>query len=148
MKTRGLTVLIVSALAMVTCASVALTAVSAQSATPASRSVDVVAAPPAAAITVPATAYERKGRRDPFVPIEIGPEEEPPTMAARLTGIVRGKHTHALLETPDGRGYVMKVGDMLGSGRLIEIRKDSVVFSVPGRRGPRTFHVVLRLPSD
>jgi len=94
-------------------------------------------------------AYERKGRRDPFQPVEgVQAEMTAPAVAsARLRGIVRGHETRALLETPDGLGYILKVGDTFADGRLVEIGANSVVFTVPARHGS-TNRIVLRLPDD
>ena len=105
---------------------------------------------PVARVPAAPPNYERKGRRDPFQPIEIiQPDVTPPAVAsARLKGIVRGSLPRVLLETPDGMGYIMTVGDTLADGRLIEIGADSVVFSVPRRRGSTTDRIVLQLPSD
>lgn len=105
-----------------------------------------VLAPPTV-VTSPPAGYERKGRRDPFQPIETG-QEVRLTVAARLKGIVRGAATRALLETPDGIGYILKPGDTLGNGRLIEIGTDSVVFRVPLRRGSTTDRIVLHMTGD
>jgi hypothetical protein len=109
----------------------------------------VLAPPP---LTVPPSSYARKGRRDPFLPVVIQKppeeEEELPTIAARLTGIVRGTATRALLETADGVGYVLQLGDTLGTGRLVEIGRDSVVFNVAAKRGSKIHRVLLRLPSE
>ena len=107
-----------------------------------------IAAPPALGATTP--TYERKGRRDPFEPIQIlQPGMTSPTIAAaQLKGILRGRTPRVLVETPDGLGYILAVGDMLAEGRLIEIRADSAVFSVPARAGSTTERIVLRLPDD
>jgi len=115
---------------------------------------------PAAATALPPTTpvagapptYERKGRRDPFQPIEIeivqDVEIKLALASARLTGIVRGSATLALVEMPDGMGYIMQPGDTLAEGRLIEIGTDNVVFSVPSRKGSTAGRLFLRLPSD
>jgi Tfp pilus assembly protein PilP len=94
--------------------------------------------------------YERKGRRDPFDPIDVADAAltSPTLGSARLKGIVRSRTPRALVETSDGLGYILKVGDMLGEGRLVEIGVDTVVFSVPLRRGAGTTRMVLRLPDD
>jgi hypothetical protein len=107
-----------------------------------------MAAPPAFGATTP--AYERKGRRDPFEPIQILQSDmtSPTIAAAKLKGILRGRTPRVLVETPDGLGYILAVGDMLAEGRLIEIRVDSAVFSVPLRAGSTTDRVVLRLSDD
>jgi len=118
---------------------------------PSSRPTGVLVPSPVPGVAPPAPPYDRKGRRDPFQPIEIvqQPEVKPPAVAsARLKGIVRGTPPRALLETPDGIGYILKLGDILADGRLIEIGADNVVFSVPPRRGSMNDRIVLRLPDD
>ena len=105
------------------------------------------------AATVPEATvlkYERKGRRDPFEPIRTLQSglSAPAIAAAQLKGILRGRTPRVLVETADGLGYVLAVGDMLGVGRLIEIGADSAVFSVPPRSGSATERIVLRLPED
>jgi hypothetical protein len=97
--------------------------------------------------------YNRQGRRDPFEPIKVPevpvvPEVKLVVATARLKGILRGGATRALLETADGIGYIMKPGDTLAEGRLIEIGTDRVVFRVALRPGLTTDRVVLRLPTD
>ena len=135
------------ALTVALCGSTFAQAPAPQTATPAGLP-PALAAPPAAAETAP--TYERKGRRDPFEPIEtLTTDMTSPTLAsARLKGIVRGRVPHALVETSDGLGYILKVGDTLAEGRLIEIGVDRVVFSVLARHGSTTNRIVLRLPDD
>lgn len=97
----------------------------------------------------PAPSYDTRGRRDPFEVLETREGASGTTVnAARLAGVVRG-HTGpmALIETPDGLGYILRPGDTLGDGRLIEVLGDSVVFTVPLRNGG-TSRVVLKLPGD
>jgi hypothetical protein len=114
------------------------------------------AAPSAPQLTVPPASdgptpiYDRKGRRDPFEPVQtLQPNMTSPTIAAaQLRGILRGQTPRVLVETPDGLGYILAVGDVLAEGRLIEIGVDSVVFSVPARGGSGTDRFVLRLPGD
>ena len=107
-----------------------------------------LSAPPASGGTAP--TYERKGRRDPFEPVQtLQPDMTSPTIAAaQLKGILRGRTPLILVETPDGLGYILAVGDMLAEGRLIEIGVDSAVFSVPIRAGSTDNRFVLRLPGD
>ena len=107
-----------------------------------------LAAPPAPGGTTP--TYERKGRRDPFEPVQIlQPAMTSPTIAAaQLKGILRGRTPRVLVETPDGLGYILAVGDMLAEGRLIEIGVDSAVFSVPLQPGSTNNRFVLRLLGD
>lgn len=101
-------------------------------------------APPAE----PVYAYEAKGRRDPFVPL-VTPKVAAPaakpkgagTLATvelselKLSGIIwdpRGYY--ALVETPSGLGYVLRVNDTIGpDARVARITKDRVVFEVKGK---------------
>ena len=94
--------------------------------------------------------YERKGRRDPFEPVQAlqSGMTSPTIAAAQLKGILRGRTLRVLVETPDGLGYILAVGDTLGEGRLIEIGVDSAVFNVPARSGSTTDRIVLRLLED
>jgi len=135
------------ALTVAICGSAPAQAPTSQPTTPAG-SPPALAAPSATAGATP--AYERKGRRDPFEPVEALQQDmtSPTVASARLKGIVRGRTSRALVETPDGVGYILKIGDMLAEGRLIEIGVDSVVFSVPARRGSTTDRIVLRMPDD
>jgi Tfp pilus assembly protein PilP len=104
-------------------------------------------APPTPAPTPPPPKYEAKGRRDPFETLETSEASGGLTVAStKLTGIVRGtRSTLALVETPDGIGYILKPGDTLGDGRLLEIGTDSVVFQVAAKRGTPATRVVLKL---
>lgn len=93
-----------------------------------------------------APAYETKGRRDPFTTLDVVTGPTGLTVATtKLTGIVRGKSTLALLETSDGIGYILRTGDTLGDGRLVEIGADNVVFAVAAKAGAPTSRVVLKL---
>ncbi len=116
--------------------------------------------PGAAGATLPALPvpeaqvpkYEPKGRRDPFEALEgaQGAGGGGSLVAtAKLTGIVRSaRATLALVETPEGIGYILKPGDTLGDGRVLEIGSDSVVFQVPQKAGETTNRVVLRMAMD
>ena len=58
--------------------------------------------------------------------------------SAKLVGIISGPQPLALVETPEGIGYILKAGDTLGDGRVTEIGADSVSFAVapkPGEQG-------------
>jgi len=110
-----------------------------------------VASATAAEPAAPAAGkYDAKGRRDPFENLEVREGASGPTLAsAKLTGIVRGSRGPlALVETSDGLGYILKPGDTLGDGRLLEIGPDSVVFRIAVRTGSTTDRVVLKLPGD
>jgi len=122
----------------------------------------VVAAPPVATAAktpaVPAVPepagpeipkYEIKGRRDPFETLDVKEGASSALASARLTGIVRSaRATLALVETPEGLGYILKPGDTLGDGRLSEIGSDSVVFQVPPKPGSPSNRVVLKLAAN
>lgn len=107
---------------------------------------------PAPSVPAPsAPKYEEKGRRDPFVSLEkavAGPKGLD-VATTKLTGIVQSARTTlALVETQDGIGYILKPGDTLGEGRVVEIGADTVVFSVEGRAGSPPNRVVLRLAGN
>ncbi len=104
--------------------------------------------PPEASVAVP--KYESKGRRDPFETLVVREGSGGLTVAStRLTGIVRSTHAAlALVEAPDGIGYILKPGDTLGDGRLLEIGSDSVVFMVTAKAGAPANRVVLRLATN
>ncbi len=160
---RGLTCLAVAGLAslVVACTSPAPSAPPPAANPAASPAASGPAGSPTAATTVAAAPipplpeprhpdYDPRGRRDPFESLEVREGASGPTVAsARLTGIVRsGQGPLALVETADGLGYILKPGDTLGEGRLVEIGADSVVFRVPARPGSTTDRVVLKLPGD
>jgi hypothetical protein len=115
---------------------------------PAARTAPLVAAP-----VVPQSggnAYESKDRRDPFLPLDVtsGPKGLE-VATTKLTGIVRSARTTlALVEAQDGIGYILKPGDTLGDGRLVEIGADNVVFAVSARPGSQSNRVVLKLAAN
>jgi hypothetical protein len=95
-------------------------------------------------------SYEPKDRRDPFLPLDItsGPKGLE-VATTKLTGIVRSARTTlALVEAQDGVGYILKPGDTLGDGRLVEIGADAVVFTVSARPGAQSNRVVLKLAAN
>jgi hypothetical protein len=95
--------------------------------------------------------YDPKNRRDPFMSLDVtsGPKGLE-VATTKLTGIVRGAGTTlALVETQDGIGYILKPGDTLGDGRLVEIGVDNVIFAVGAKPGsPSTNRVVLKLAAN
>ena len=105
---------------------------------------------PPAEVVVAVPKYDAKGRRDPFETLEVREGSGGLTVAAtRLTGIVRSNRVAlALVEAPDGIGYILKPGDTLGDGRLLEIGSDSVVFVVAPKSGAPSNRVVLRLATN
>jgi Tfp pilus assembly protein PilP len=110
------------------------------------------AAPAVPEVTGPEVPkYEIKGRRDPFERLDVKESAGAGSAlaAAKLTGILRStKGIFALVETPDGIGYILKPGDTLGDGRLLEIGSDSVVFQVAPKPGATTNRVVLKLATN
>ena len=114
------------------------------------------AGPPAPLVPAPAVpqasgpAYEPNGRRDPFVALDLtGGPKGLEVATTKLTGIVRSaKTTLALVETQDGIGYILKPGDTLGDGRLVDIGADNVTFAVPAKPGSPTNRVVLKLAAN
>jgi hypothetical protein len=124
----------------------------ASSATPAAPGTPGVGAdpavPPDPSPAIP--KYQSRGRRDPFETLEVREGAGGLSVAAtRLTGIIRSNRSAlALIEAPDGIGYILKPGDTLGDGRLLEIGSDSVVFAVTAKAGAPTNRVVLRLATN
>ena len=118
-------------------------------ATPAGPAAPLVAAP--AVPDASGGQYDPKNRRDPFMSLDVtsGPKGLE-VATTKLTGIVRGAGTTlALVETQDGIGYILKPGDTLGDGRLVEIGADNVIFAVAAKPGsPSTNRVVLKLAAN
>ena len=68
---------------------------------------------------------------------------------AKLVGIVQGRHgALALVEGPDGVGYILKSGDTLGNGRVTGITGTTVTFLVAEQPGQGPTTVTLRLVLD
>jgi hypothetical protein len=99
---------------------------------------------------LPAIAYEPKGRRDPFTPIFLGKDNVGLSVSAvKLTGVVGGGGAlMALVEAPDGIGYILKPGDALGDGRVTGITPTSVTFAVQARGSQSASSLTLRLPEN
>lgn len=94
-----------------------------------STSATVTSAQSSTAAVTPVYAYNPQGRRDPFTPLIIR-EEKKAMVGARtpleryavhefkLAGIVwGGLGYHAMLEGPDGKGYFVKTGTIMGPNR-------------------------------
>jgi hypothetical protein len=116
--------------------------------TPGSPTAAAEAVPPDPSAAVP--KYQSRGRRDPFETLEVREGSGGLTVAAtRLTGIIRSNRSAlALVEAPDGIGYILRPGDTLGDGRLLEIGSDSVVFAVTAKAGAPSNRVVLKLATN
>ena len=98
---------------------------------------------------LPPMTYEAKARRDPFAPVVIASGSKGLTIgSAKLVGIISGPQPLALVETPEGIGYILKAGDTLGDGRVTEIGTDSVSFAVSPKPGEKAGTVTLRLRTD
>lgn len=101
---------------------------------PASKPVAPAApkAPEPAAQSVPPMTYDAKGRRDPFAPIQLAKEKITglDVGTVKLVGVISGSHLLALVEAPDGLGYIVKAGDVLGNGRVTEVAPTSITFAV------------------
>jgi len=104
---------------------------------------------PGAGRVLPPIAYDAKGRRDPFTPVSLAGESKGINVtAAKLVGIVRAPQGNlALVEGPDGVGYILKNGDGLGNGRVTSITATTVTFAVAAQPGQATT-VTLRLVMD
>jgi Tfp pilus assembly protein PilP len=120
------------------------------SAPPPPRPAQPAAAKPAAPAPAPAPpeyAYETKNRRDPFrplimpkkaeVPGPIRPRSEREALQVnelKLAGIIwERKGAYALVETPTGKGYVLRVNDRIGEdfgARVAKITPEAVTFEV------------------
>ena len=105
---------------------------------------------PDAGPPLPAMSYSGKQRRDPFAPIVVAEGAKGLTVAsAKLAGVVQGRQGRlGLVEAPDGIGYILKAGDALGDGRVVEVGQDSISFAVAARPGQPASTVTLRLRAD
>ena len=87
-------------------------------------------------------AYDPAGRRDPFAPIvsreskqlgqksSLPPLERYPISEFKMTGILWGGFGYnAMLEGPDGKGYFVHVGTLIGPNRAVvkKISQESLV---------------------
>ena len=100
--------------------------------------------------SLPPLSYDGKGRRDPFAPIVLA-KDKPMGLSIttlKLAGVIRGRTLLALVEAPDGLGYILKPGDMLGDGHVTEITQNAVTFAVAARAGQAPTTATLRLAQD
>ena len=105
---------------------------------------------PGAGRALPPLVYDAKGRRDPFTPVSLSGEGKGINIAAaKLVGILRGPTGGlALVEGPDGVGYILRNGDGLGNGRVTSITSSTVTFAVGAQPGQGPSTVTLRLVMD
>lgn len=100
---------------------------------------------------IPPIAYGASQQRDPFVVVTLPTERRAGLQvgSVRLVGVIQGRREPlALVEAPDGIGYIIKNGDTLGDGRVTEIGANSVSFQVTARPGEKGTVVTLRLKTD
>ena len=100
---------------------------------------------------LPPLAYQPKGRRDPFAPVVVAKEKKTAGLevgTVKLVGVIRGSQRLALVEAPDGLGYILKPGDALGNGRVTDVSADSVTFAITGSADQRDTNLTLRLVKD
>ena len=105
---------------------------------------------PGAGPVLPPLAYDPRSRRDPFSPVSPAFEAKGINVTtAKLVGIVQGRQgVLALVEGPDGVGYILKSGDALGNGRVTEVTGTTVTFLVAAQPGQGPTRVTLRLVLD
>lgn len=105
---------------------------------------------PEAGPPLPPATYDARQRRDPFGPLVVAEARKGLTVASvKLAGIIEGgQGPLGLLEAPDGIGYILKPGDTLGDGRVLEIGTDSITFSVAGSPGQQPSTVTLKLKTN
>jgi hypothetical protein len=110
-----------------------------------------VVIPPGTVTSVTSVAhYDGGGRRDPFVPLygdAVGGASGPRFETMELTGIFLGSGANSLvvLEDPTHRGYFVRLGQQIGSARLVEIMPQAAVFEV--REYGASRRIVLQLES-
>jgi len=100
---------------------------------------------------LPPIPYATKQRRDPFSPVVIVSQGGKGLQvgSVKLVGVIQGRQWPlALVEAPDGIGYILKPGDTLGDGRVTQITADSVSFAVAGPPSQKSSSVTLRLRTD
>ena len=70
---------------------------------------------------LPPVAYEAKGRPDPFRSLagrDSGESKGLTVASVKLVGVIQGREgSLALVETPDGLGYIVKIGDVVVFGK-------------------------------
>lgn len=75
--------------------------------------------------------YNDRGKSDPFRPLLTSEEKQEKMVnvdIAKLTGIIWGKKGYLALLKEGNRGYVLREGDRVIDGKVLEITKESVTF--------------------
>lgn len=110
----------------------------------------------------PAYAYDPKGRRDPFKSLVVAKEPTPRAKSGlrtlevselKLAGIVwENKGYYALVESPEGLGYVVRTGDIIGEdARVTRITPTSVFIQFKSKStlpGPGLREIELKLKRE
>lgn len=94
--------------------------------------------------------YQSWGRRDPFTQLvdrsRAGymPGEVPNVETLRLVGVLKARDgSSALLEDYEGYGYILKDGDQVKNGYVVQIGQDKIIFQIKEYGWSRT--IALRL---
>ena len=97
--------------------------------------------------------YRSLGKRDPFSPLieqsltGYKSGDIPNIETLRLVGVLRAPEgSSALLEDVEGYGYILKDGDRIQNGYVVQIREDKIIFQVSEYGWSRT--VALKLETD
>jgi Tfp pilus assembly protein PilP len=100
----------------------------------------------------PPLTYQAKGRRDPFAPGSSASSTDDAKglrpAPLKLTGVIQGRALLALLEAPDGTGYIVQRGDALGGSRVVDLTPTSVTLATAARPGRPAETVTLTLAGD
>ncbi|MFQ5519898.1 MAG: hypothetical protein ACE5FK_00740 [Candidatus Methylomirabilia bacterium] len=82
----------------------------------------------------PPFPYLPKGRRDPFRPLPppaSAGELDLVLRAMKLVGVLQGREGRlALVESPEGLGYILKPGDVIGGAQVVKIENDTLIVRI------------------
>lgn len=91
-------------------------------------------APQAEERAYPPIPYLPKGRRDPFRPLPppaSAGEADLVLRAMKLVGVLQGLQGRlALVESPEGLGYILKPGDIIGGAQVVKIESDTLTVRI------------------
>jgi hypothetical protein len=97
--------------------------------------------------------YQSWGRRDPFAQLVdksragYTPGEVPNVETLRLVGVLKAPDgSSALLEDYEGYGYILKDGDQVKNGYVVQIGQDKIIFQIQEYGWSRT--IALRLETE
>lgn len=107
-------------------------------------------------------SYNPTGKRDPFLPYgaDVADQKGDCDTPIECTALVKlklalvidtGAEKKAMVETPDGRGYTVKIGSKIGNagGEIVDIKPDRLIVleegeDLAGNRHERTYELRLR----